>query len=442
MYNKRNWAYAEVASDDTRDSVTAPPARRIRKPTAVASDASWQRYNSTQAMVGHVSREAASSSSRSILELTRPPKGLAAAAGAKGGQMGYWAADLERILDEINGGTPTTFFARGTPPPRRRACDLLRALAMMLPWLHPCPLTACSPFPPRAGPDQVVHALYKKRPANSFEGMLDALTKGGAKVSLKAVHPDTAASLLRGAGEGTVTVSGNVVTRTSGWTGDSHKRKRDLVAYVFLSTRAWLEWGGQLRTSATATANGFDTIVSPHGRMLTDFGPGHPGHARLVDAGMSPVLEVSLALSSDDGSVLESSMETAVGQLAAATGRAVNLMVIDHREVGGELFYLALRVSLDDSDPTCRHYNVTRPPPAAGPTPSGGQTEAQPFVAWGELGWVSASAVNIVRGIDFLEEQVTRLGEGGSPSLRMPSTITLAFQCFYASRAAGVLKWA
>ena len=315
---------------------------------------------------------------------------------------------------------------------------------MMLPWLRPCPLKCVFPIPlrPRAGPDQVVHALYKKRPANSFEGVLDALTKGGAKVSLKAVHPDTATALLRGAGEGTVTVSGNVVTRTSGWTGDSHKRKRDLVAHAFLSTRAWLEWGGQLRTSATATANGFDTIIAPHGRMLTDFGPGHPGHARLVDAGMSPVLEVSLALSSDGGSVLESSMETAVGQLAAATGRIVNLMVIDHREVGGELFYLALRVSLDDSDSSCRHYNVTRPPPAAGLTPSGGQTEAQPFVAWGELGWVSASAVNIVRGIDFLEEQVTRLGEGDSPSLRMPSTMTLAFQCFYASRAAGVLKWA
>ena len=116
MYNKRNWAYAEVASDDTGDSVTAPPARRIRKPTAVASDASWQRYNGTLAMVGHASREAASSSSRSILELTRPPKGLAAAAGAKGGQMGYWAADLERILDEINGGTPTPFFAEHPRP--------------------------------------------------------------------------------------------------------------------------------------------------------------------------------------------------------------------------------------------------------------------------------------------------------------------------------------
>ena len=50
--------------------------------------------------------------------------------------------------------------------------------------------------------------------------------------------------------------------------------------------------------------------------------------------------------------------------------------------------------------------------------------------------------MNIVRGIDFLEEQVTRLGEGGSPSPRVPPTTTLAFQCFYASRAAGVLKWA
>ena len=40
MYNKRNWAYAEVASDDTGDGVTAPPARRGRKPTAVTAVAS------------------------------------------------------------------------------------------------------------------------------------------------------------------------------------------------------------------------------------------------------------------------------------------------------------------------------------------------------------------------------------------------------------------
>ena len=224
---------------------------------------------------------------------------------------------------------------------------------MMLPWPRHCPLKCVFPIPLRAGPDQ-------------------------PKVSLKAVHPDTARSPLRAAGEGTVTVSDNVVTRTSGWTGDGHKCKRNLVVCAFLSTRAWLEWGGQPRASATATANGFDTIIAPHGRTLTDFGPGHPGHGRLVDAGTSPVLEVSLALSSDGGSVLESSMETAVGQLAAATGRMVNLMVIDHREVGGELFHLALRVSLDDSDPCCRHHDVTSPPPAAGPTPS----DASQCVRW------------------------------------------------------------
>ena len=290
--------------------------------------------------------------------------------------------------------------------------------------------------------DQIVDVLKKQGPTTSFEGMIDTLVNGGSKACLRSVHPGTASLLLRGAGESTVRVSGRALARTSGWTGEDYKRSRDVVAYSFASARAWLEWAGERRASATVTRHGFDAIVAPHGRVQVPFGPGDPGHGRLVAAGVSPILTVSLALGNDDvdGTVLlESSMETDVGRNAAATGRIVNVMVIDHQMVGGELFYLALRVSTDDGDASCRACNVTRPPPV--PTPSEGQTESQPFVAFGELGWISASAVKIMRGIDFIEEQVTRLGECGS-SHRMPAQITLAFQCFYATKSSGVLKWA
>ena len=139
MYNKRNWAYAEPASDDTGDSAPPAPKHRVRKPTAVAPPATWERYHQQErdalaavhrvsALVGHATRDAAASSSESILQLTRPPKGLTAAGDAPGGQMGYWAADLERVRDEIGGETAvsvTCFWAPPSPPPPTFAalCD-------------------------------------------------------------------------------------------------------------------------------------------------------------------------------------------------------------------------------------------------------------------------------------------------------------------------------
>lgn len=111
-------------------------------------------------------------------------------------------------------------------------------------------------------------------------------------------------------------------------------------------------------------------------------------------------------------------MVTAAGVEAANTGRIVDVMVVDHASLEGEQFYLVLRVSYQDGsngticDPKCRYHNVMQ-------ADDGGAV-----VGFGELGWISASAVRTVGRVEYVERQITRIDATGAHRIAAPQPPT------------------